>query len=196
MLTGAQEVPPNNSTATGSGTVVLSRDPAGATISVDVTFTGLAANATAAHIHGPAMPGATAPVIIPFPNFPASTSGTYSNTFPITPEQVEQLANGLLYINIHNTPFPGGEIRGQLLGCGPTPSPTATATATSTGTPNVTATPTATATSTAARDCDGNGTPCNSLGNADSYASGTPFRIAYANFRRYFVIGDPRCGGG
>src|SRR6266436_4890924 len=76
MLSGAQEVPPNNSTATGSSTVVLSRDPAGATISVDVTFTGLAANATAAHIHGPAMPGVIAPVIIPFPNFPASTSGT------------------------------------------------------------------------------------------------------------------------
>src|SRR5204863_2589546 len=74
MLTGAQEVPPNNSTATGSGSVVLSRDPAGTTISVDVTFTGLAADATAAHIHGPAMPGTTAPIIIPFPNFPASTS--------------------------------------------------------------------------------------------------------------------------
>jgi len=127
-LTGHQEVPPNNSTATGSGTVVLNSDPALTTITVNLTFSGLAANATAAHIHGPAMPGVTAPIIIPFTNFPASTSGTYSNTFPITPEQVSQLLDGLLYINIHNTPFPSGEIRGQLLGCGPTPSPTATPT--------------------------------------------------------------------
>lgn len=116
-LTGDQEVPPNDSTASGSATVVLNSDPAQNTITVDLTFTGLAANATAAHIHGPAMPGVTAPVLIPFTNFPASTSGTYSNTFPITPEQIQMLLDGLLYINIHNEQFPDGEIRGQLVGC-------------------------------------------------------------------------------
>jgi len=86
------------------------------TVTVDVTFTGLAANATVAHIHGPAMPGVTAPAIIPLTNFPASTLGTYSNTFPITSEQIQMLLDGLLYINIHNELFPDGEIRGQLMG--------------------------------------------------------------------------------
>jgi hypothetical protein len=74
------------------------------------------------------MPGVTAPVIIPFTNFPTGTAGTYSNSFPITPDQVSQLFDGLLYINIHNAEFPNGEIRGQLLGCGPSPTPTASPT--------------------------------------------------------------------
>lgn len=179
-LTGAQEVPPNNSTATGSGTVVLSRDPGGATISVNVSFAGLAANATAAHIHGPALPGVPAPVIIPLPNFPAATSGTYSNTFPITPEQMEHLLNGLTYINIHNEIFPGGEIRGQLLGnCGPNPTPT--------GTPDVTATPTVTP--SGSPEPTPTGTP-NASPSATATASGTPLVSPTPTFEGNFVIGD------
>ncbi|MEP6787372.1 MAG: CHRD domain-containing protein [Acidobacteriota bacterium] len=112
-MTGAQEVPPNASTATGSIVVVL--NSTATAITVNLTFSGLTGGAaTAAHIHGPAATGTTAPVIIPFTGFPAAASGTYSNTFAITPAQVSQLRSGLLYSNIHNAVFPGGEIRGQL----------------------------------------------------------------------------------
>ena len=110
-LTGAQETPPNASPATGAGTVVL--DSTGTMISVNLTFSGLSAAATAAHIHVGA-PGVAGSVIIPLTGFPAATSGTYSNTFAITPAQVSQLRSGLLYLNIHTSTFPGGEIRGQL----------------------------------------------------------------------------------
>src|SRR4029079_3867572 len=109
-LSGSQEVPPNASTATGTATVVLSDDRT--TISVDVTFSGLTTPATVAHIHGPAGPGMTAPPIIPLTDFPTTTSGTYSHKFPITPEQIEELANALTYLNIHSSTFPNGEIRG------------------------------------------------------------------------------------
>src|SRR5260221_8574916 len=81
---------------------------------VTVTFSGLTSAASAAHIHGPGGPGVAAPVIIPLTGFPATTSGTYSNTFAITPTQVSELTNGLTYVNIHDSVFPGGEIRGQL----------------------------------------------------------------------------------
>lgn len=195
-LMGSQEVPPNNSTATGTGVVELNRDPGGATIMVSVTFTGLSANATAAHIHGPAMPGVTAPVIIPFPNFPAATSGTYTNTFPITPEQMEWLLNGLLYINIHNENFPNGEIRGQLLGeCEATPTPTASATPSAsatatvsatpstTGTPNFTSTPTPTATPTTSPSAT-----ITPSATPSATASGTPSPTP--TFEGNFVIGD------
>ncbi|HSO96441.1 MAG TPA: CHRD domain-containing protein, partial [Acidimicrobiia bacterium] len=43
-----------------------------------------------------------------------ATSGSYSQSFAITPTQVSDLRAGLLYFNIHNVTFPGGEIRGQL----------------------------------------------------------------------------------
>ena len=70
-LTGSQEVPPNNSSGIGSATVTLNRNPAQSTITVNLAFSGLSGNATAAHIHAPAPPGVTGPIVIPLPIFQA-----------------------------------------------------------------------------------------------------------------------------
>ena len=110
-LTGAQETPPNASPATGSSTVTINET--GTMITVNLSFSGLTTAATAAHIHVGA-PGVAGPIIIPLTGFPNATSGTYSNTFAITPTQVSQLRSGSLYVNVHSSTFPGGEIRGQL----------------------------------------------------------------------------------
>src|SRR5438045_7976112 len=95
VLTGSQEVPANASTATGFGTVVLSADQT--TITVNESWSGLSAPASASHIHGPAAPGANASVLFPFSGVPAATSGSIpQQTFSITPTQVGYLMNGLL----------------------------------------------------------------------------------------------------
>ena len=113
-LSGANEVPPNGSTATGTGSVVLSAD--GTTITVNMSFSGLSAPATAAHIHGPAGAGTNAAVEFPFSGVPNATSGSIpQQSFAITPTHVGYLKNGLLYMNVHDANFPGGEIRGQLV---------------------------------------------------------------------------------
>jgi len=78
-------------------------------------------NSSAAHFHVGA-PGVAGPVIIPFPGFPAATSGTYSISVILTPTQESQLLGGLFYANIHNSTYPGGEIRGQLVQV-PVPEP-------------------------------------------------------------------------
>src|SRR5215472_8618477 len=65
-LTGVQEVPANNSTATGAATLLLSPDEASARVSL--TFSGLSSPQTVAHIHGPGAPGVIAPVLYPLPN--------------------------------------------------------------------------------------------------------------------------------
>jgi hypothetical protein len=112
-LTGAQEVPPTGSSATGMGTVTL--NAAETMITVDLSWSGLSAPATAAHIHGPAAPGTNAGVIFPFSGVPATTVGVIpTQTFAITPAQVADLEAGLFYMNVHDAIFPGGEIRGQL----------------------------------------------------------------------------------
>ena len=139
-LLGSSEVPPNGSAATGSGTATL--DVTQTMVTVHLQFSGISGNATMAHIHGPAAPGATAPVMIGFTGFPATTSGTYDNTFPITPTQVNAMMSGLCYFNIHTPNFAAGEIRGQLNGvCGPTPTPTPVITATPSPSPTPTASP-------------------------------------------------------
>src|SRR5204862_4621041 len=51
-LTGAQETPPNNSTAVGTATILLNPDETTARVSLN--FSGLTSAETDAHIHGPA----------------------------------------------------------------------------------------------------------------------------------------------
>jgi len=115
ILTGSQEVPVNGSTATGFGTVIL--NAAQTQITVDESWSGLVGGpATASHIHGPAGVGTNASVLFPFSGVPSATSGSIpEQTFAITPTQVGYLQNGFLYMNVHDSVFPGGEIRGQLI---------------------------------------------------------------------------------
>ena len=113
IVNGAQEVPAKVTNGKGVAVVQLSADETKALVSL--SFTGLGSNQTAAHIHGPAAPGVNAPVLFPLPNG-SGTSFSFSN-FQIspTPTQVQQFKNGLMYVNVHSTVNPGGEIRGQLL---------------------------------------------------------------------------------
>ncbi len=105
-LNGAQETPPNSSTATGTATVLLSADEQTARVSLD--FSGLSSAETAAHIHGPAAPGVAGPILFALPN------GNFTD-FLISPSatDVQNLKNGQLYINVHSSNFLNGEIRGQ-----------------------------------------------------------------------------------
>jgi hypothetical protein len=107
-LNGAQEVPPTTSPATGTGTVELNATED--TIVVNLSFSGLVAAQTAAHIHAPAPAGTNAPIVVTFP------LGQLSNqSFSVTPTIAQQIKTGQSYFNVHTPTFPGGEIRGQIL---------------------------------------------------------------------------------
>jgi hypothetical protein len=110
-LQSAQEVPATASSASGYARVML--DEAAGTIAWKVVFSGLSSTQTASHIHGPAAIGANVGVAINF-GFVGGTSGTITGTSAITPTQIAQLRSNLMYVNVHSTNFPGGEIRGQL----------------------------------------------------------------------------------
>ncbi len=106
-LDGGQETPPNNSTARGVGTLLLSADET--TARVSLSFNGLSSPQTMAHIHQPAPPGVAGPVVFPLP------LGSFSDfQITLTPTQVQQVKQGLAYFNVPTTTFPGGEIRGQI----------------------------------------------------------------------------------
>lgn len=113
QLTGMSEVPPN--TSTGLGALEGTYNSSTKILNFDIVFTGLMGTTTSAHFHGPAPEGFNAPVQIELAGFQTGvTSGQYTNMFVLTPEQESQLMDGLWYVNIHTTVFPGGEIRGQL----------------------------------------------------------------------------------
>ena len=107
-LNAAQEVPTNNSRATGTGNLVV--NPLTRMASGSITLTGM--TATAAHIHVGAT-GANGPVIVPLTS---STTGLFSvppNTV-LTADQFKAYKQGNLYFNAHSVAFPAGEIRGQI----------------------------------------------------------------------------------
>jgi CHRD domain/Secretion system C-terminal sorting domain len=111
---GANEVPPNASTATGTISGVY--DDATNTIYYNIVFSGLSANTSAAHFHAPAAPGVNAGVTLGHTGFPTGvTAGNYSKIDVFTDAQETNLKAGLMYSNIHTTALPGGEIRAQII---------------------------------------------------------------------------------
>jgi hypothetical protein len=135
VMSGSLEVPPNLSTATGFTSVKVQGDA----LTVDVTYNGLTGGSPgAAHIHCCTVPGTNVGVAVGFPGFPTTTSGTYHHVFDLTSSAIytsgfltnfgggtaagaetaliNGLEAGLAYSNIHNATFPGGEIRGLLVG--------------------------------------------------------------------------------
>jgi hypothetical protein len=143
-LEGAQEVPPNTSTARGFAAFFLNREGTALRFIVTVAgldFTGTQTadpgdNLVAAHIHAPAPRGMNAGVrfgffgqpfndtnpndvvVIPFPN---GVGGTIFSKWDrdegnntTLTAQLPNILAGLSYINFHTVRFPGGEVRGQI----------------------------------------------------------------------------------
>ena len=107
-LSAAQEVPPTDSK--GMGTADVTYDDATKMLTWTVTFSDLTGPATAAHFHGPAKEGENAGVAIPIEGMESPMKGSAT----LTDEQAQQLADGLLYVNVHTAANPKGEIRGQV----------------------------------------------------------------------------------
>ncbi|WP_171020182.1 CHRD domain-containing protein [Hydrogenophaga sp. 2FB] len=106
-LSGAQEVPPVTTSATGTSYIAIAGD---GSVAGNVKTSGIVA--TMAHIHmGPA--GQNGPVIVPL-----TKSGDNEWNVPsgakLTPAQLAAYKSGSLYVNVHSDAHKGGEIRAQL----------------------------------------------------------------------------------
>ena len=106
-LSGAEEVPPVTTSATGTGTITVRPDRS---VNGSVTTTGI--NATMAHIHQ-APRGANGPVIVPLTKTGENTWSVPTGS-TLTEAQYEAYRAGNLYVNVHSAAFPGGELRAQL----------------------------------------------------------------------------------
>ena len=107
VLSGAQEVPPVATAATGSGTIAVLMDRS---VSGTVTTSGIAG--TAAHIHL-AAPGQNGPVIVPL-NKTGENLWAVPDSIRLNDAQYEAYRLGNLYVNVHSAAHPAGEIRGQV----------------------------------------------------------------------------------
>ena len=108
-LSASQEVPPTGTAASGTAEIVIDTDAN--TLSFNISYSGLSAAETAAHIHGFAARGTNAGVLFGLP-----ASNPKIGTWTYTDAQEANILAGLTYINVHTTAFPGGEMRGQIDG--------------------------------------------------------------------------------
>jgi hypothetical protein len=106
-LTGAEEVPPVNTQASGVSRIAVIGDK---TLIGTVEISNL--NATAAHIHQ-APRGQNGPVIIPLVKTGENVWSVPGNTV-LTSAQFDAYRSGNLYVNVHSAANPNGEIRAQL----------------------------------------------------------------------------------
>jgi hypothetical protein len=127
-LSGAQEVPPNNTNSSGAAQLLY--DPGTQTFDLDLMVFGITLgelhgvgpNSTPVHIHN-APAGANGPIVIDIGNFGQFVNDGLGIRLQLTGVPIgnfePQLFAGDLYVNVHTVNFPGGQIRGQII---PTPA--------------------------------------------------------------------------
>lgn len=113
VMNAAQEVPsPTGAVSSAGGTfsATVTKSDTGASISWQMSFTGLTGDAIAAHIHTGAV-GTPGPVVLALCG-PCSTPASGTGTVPQA--VVDAIQAGTAYVNVHTVTNKGGEIRGQL----------------------------------------------------------------------------------
>ncbi len=122
-LNGLLETPPNSSTATGIEVGAgLSYDSGTMLLNVNLVYglfgaQPLTGNFLGAHIHQGAV-GVSGPIAIdltPINLVFSPTQGFFSGSVPMTVALENQLFSNNLYIEMHSTAYPAGEIRAQLI---------------------------------------------------------------------------------
>ena len=111
ILSSEEQSAPTESPGIGRAEFVLDRP----TLRLEwvVTYSGLTSKATAAHIHGPQTPGGNAGVL--FDLAPDSLGETLKGSVILNDGALEYLLTGRMYVNIHTTKYPPGELRGQIM---------------------------------------------------------------------------------
>lgn len=115
-LDSAQAVPAPVGAVPGKGTIAVTLGTNGQ-VTYDGTVTGLSGTLNAGHFHNAAA-GVAGGVVKSLTFTNNTTTGTWTSsdgTQPLTDALLRELIKGRLYVNVHTTANPGGEIRGQVL---------------------------------------------------------------------------------
>ncbi|NCF14865.1 MAG: CHRD domain-containing protein [Gammaproteobacteria bacterium] len=111
VASGLEEVPFSDSQATAQADLTV--NVATGEVQGGLVTNGIAA--TAAHVHD-AFAGSNGPVLIPLDQDLAdATIFTVPGGTILDSAGIDRLLAGALYVNVHSTAFPAGEIRGQIL---------------------------------------------------------------------------------
>lgn len=110
-LTGEAEAP-NDGDPDGSGTATVTINPGSKQICYTIVVEDIDLTSLAAHIHE-APPGEAGPVRVALT---PPTGGSVETCTDVTSRQAAEILSksGDYYVNVHNSEYPGGAVRGQL----------------------------------------------------------------------------------
>lgn len=111
VLSADEQSAPTESPGTGVAEFILDRPTQ--RLDWEVNFGGLTSDATGAHVHGPQTPGGNAGVL--FDLAPNGVSSPLKGSVVLNDGELEYLLTGRMYVNIHTTKYPPGELRGQVM---------------------------------------------------------------------------------
>lgn len=97
----------------GSGVVNFVLDRPTQELSWTLSFENLTSDVTGAHIHGPQTPGGNAGVLIDLA--PDGLRSPVQSSYVLNDGLLEYLLTGRMYVNVHSTKYPVGELRGQIM---------------------------------------------------------------------------------
>jgi hypothetical protein len=110
-LSADEQSAPTESPGVGTAEFVLDRPTQ--RLEWTITYNNLTSEAVAAHIHGPQTPGGNAGVL--FNLAPNGMASPLVDSVILNDGELEYLLTGRLYVNIHTTRHPAGEVRGQIM---------------------------------------------------------------------------------
>jgi hypothetical protein len=111
LMTGAAEAP-GPGDADGFGVAIISVDPDSNRVCWLLVVRRIVLPATAAHIHL-APPGSPGPIVVPLDPAPNEQGISFGCVIDADADAIAANPSAY-YVNVHNAPFPGGAVRGQL----------------------------------------------------------------------------------
>lgn len=97
----------------GKGVVDFVLDRPTLELSWTLVFENMTSEATGAHIHGPQTPGGNAGVLMDLA--PNGLKSPVKHSIILNDGQLEYLLTGRMYVNVHSSKYPVGELRGQIM---------------------------------------------------------------------------------
>ena len=107
-LSGSQEVPLTNSSASGFGEFILNTNEN--TLRYNISISNLIGNEIGSHIHGFTSEVNNSGIV-----HSLSIGNSKIGIWNYTENQEIEILNNMTYVNVHSDIFPGGEIRGQIV---------------------------------------------------------------------------------
>jgi len=118
LLNGEQRVPAVTDMSAATASVKFTYDAATRVLAWNLEYSGVRSGVTTVQLHGPAVPGRNARLLVqmgPAPVKGVQIPSPISGHATLSLRQAKYLTGGSIYVVVNSTDHPNGELRGQVV---------------------------------------------------------------------------------